>query len=387
MHYPWNKKYISICIHAAITVIAVYLIGLLLTKLPEAKDTVLSFFDRFLSLLSPLVAAIFISMLLNRPVDFFQRQFQRIRPPKNPSADTRKAGTLLAYLTVFLVLGLIVSFAASKIGSLSAASISQKFSAFVTDISDLLVYINVKLAELGILQSMEGELTQWSETIAEWAQKAIPAFAASLPKAGNVVLNLVIAMTISFYFLYDKNRLKRFWHNISEVFFGKKTTEIFSAVISEVYTVFTGYLGGQMLDAIIMAILISVSFSIAGIPYAVTIGIISGFSNLIPYFGAIMAFVLSVLVGLLSGMPIKALYAAIIVLALQQVDSILIVPRVVGKSVELHPVMVLLSLAVFGGLFGFLGLLFAVPLGALTKDFFFFLYHKKQEWNQKQAST
>ncbi len=66
------------------------------------------------------------------------------------------------------------------------------------------------------------------------------------------------------------------------------------------------------------------------------IGIISGFSNLIPYVGAVIAFLLSVAMGLLSDEPIRALYAVIIVLVLQQVDSILIVPKVVGKSVELH---------------------------------------------------
>ena len=61
------------------------------------------------------------------------------------------------------------------------------------------------------------------------------------------------------------------------------------------------------------------------------IGLISGFSNLIPYIGAVVAFILSVSVGLLSGEPIMALYAAIIVLVLQQIDSVFIVPKVVGK--------------------------------------------------------
>lgn len=74
-------------------------------------------------------------------------------------------------------------------------------------------------------------------------------------------------------------------------------TGVITSLSNEIYTVFTGYLGGQMLDAIIMAFLISVSFQLIGIPYAVPIGIISGFSNLIPYFGAIMAFILSVLMG------------------------------------------------------------------------------------------
>ena len=127
-----------------------------------------------------------------------------------------------------------------------------------------------------------------------------------------------------------------------------------------------------------MAILISVSFSIVGIDYAVIIGLISGFSNLIPYIGAVVAFILSVSVGLLSGEPIMALYAAIIVLVLQQIDSVFIVPKVVGKSVDLHPVLVLLALSVFGTLFGIVGMIFAVPITAIIKLFLVRLYYKKE---------
>ena len=80
----------------------------------------------------------------------------------------------------------------------------------------------------------------------------------------------------------------------------------------------------------------------------------------------------------MSGTPAKALYASILILLLQQVDSIFIVPKAVGKKVEMHPVLVLLSLAIFGRMFGFWGLLFAVPLGALCKNFLLWLYEKKK---------
>ncbi len=82
--------------------------------------------------------------------------------------------------------------------------------------------------------------------------------------------------------------------------------------------------------------------------------------------------------GLLSGESIRALYASILILILQQIDSVYIVPKVVGKKVEMHPVLVLLSLAIFGRLFGFWGLLVAVPLGALINNFIIWFIKKKQ---------
>ncbi|MEI3507322.1 MAG: AI-2E family transporter [Anaerotignum faecicola] len=97
------------------------------------------------------------------------------------------------------------------------------------------------------------------------------------------------------------------------------------------------------------------AFTIVGLPHGILIGLVSGFSNLIPYFGAVMAFFLAVLAGLFSGAPMKAVYASVLILLLQQVDSIFIVPKAVGQKLELHPVLVLLSLAAFGRMFGFGG--------------------------------
>ena len=98
------------------------------------------------------------------------------------------------------------------------------------------------------------------------------------------------------------------------------------------YTVFAGYLSGQLLDASVMAVLFSAAFTIVGLPHGILIGLVSGFSNLIPYFGAVMAFFLAVLAGLFSGAPMKAVYASVLILLLQQVDSIFIVPKAVGQK-------------------------------------------------------
>ena len=125
-------------------------------------------------------------------------------------------------------------------------------------------------------------------------------------------------------------------------------------------------------------VLFSAAFTIVGLPHGILIGLVSGFSNLIPYFGAVMAFFLAVLAGLFSGAPMKAVYASVLILLLQQVDSIFIVPKAVGQKLELHPVLVLLSLAAFGRMFGFWGLVFAVPLGALCKNFVLWCYRRKK---------
>ena len=190
-------------------------------------------------------------------------------------------------------------------------------------------------------------------------------------------MDILIGLAAAYYFLLEKEQILSFAEGVSSVFFGKKATRYMRSGLYSAYSVFVGYLSGQVIDAVIMAGLFTLIFLIVGLPHAVLLGLISGFSNLIPYFGAIMAFILALFAGLLSGTPVKALYAAILILLLQQADSIFIVPKVVGKRLELHPVLVLLSLAVFGRIFGFWGLLLAVPLGALCKNLLFWLYERK----------
>lgn len=243
---------------------------------------------------------------------------------------------------------------------------------------DILVLLNLKLTEYGVLQNVEGLLSTWTDELTTFIQRKILGIAGILPGLGGNLLDIVIGATAAFYFLMEKEKILNFWREASAVCFGERFTKAIRRIFREIYSVFSGYLSGQMLDAAIMAVLFSAAFMVVGLPYAVLLGIISGFSNMIPYFGAVMAFLLAVFTGLLSGTPLKALYASLLILLLQQVDSLFIVPRAVGRRVELHPVLVLLSLAVFGRLMGFWGLLFAVPLGALLKNFFLWIYEQRK---------
>ena len=77
---------------------------------------------------------------------------------------------------------------------------------------------------------------------------------------------------------------------MSRVLLGEKITKHAKNLFHEVYTVFAGYLSGQLLAASVMAVLFSAAFTIVGLPHGILIGLVSGFSNLIPYFGAVMAF-------------------------------------------------------------------------------------------------
>lgn len=380
MKLPWDKQYLKISFHVIFTVLLIYLLAYFVGNLADIKQFILSVTTKTISVFAPVIIAVLFSFLMNPAVDFFQKKWEKYIPNKKEQTfPTRKRGTATVYVLWLLLFYGIVQYVVIKIGTTDITALADKINAYIQDFSDVFVLISVKLAEYGIFQNVEGILAGWTTNISELLQASIMSVANSISKAGGWAINIVLGVTIAFYMLVEKNKILYYCKNIVEVFFHKKTANAIKSFYRLVTSTFSNYITGQVTDAFIMAVLISVSFFIAKIPYAVMIGILSGFSNLIPYVGAVIAFLLSVAMGLLSGEPIRALYAVIIVLVLQQVDSILIVPKVVGKSVELHPAFVIISLAVFGGLFGILGMIVAVPFGALIKIFMVKLYEWKKE--------
>ena len=374
MRLPWNRKYLEIGFHVILTAGILVLLGAVVFKLNEAKNVILQTARQILAVFAPFFWAVGISVVLEPAVAFWQRQYERVIGRRG---KRRCMGTAITYLIFFCLLFGLGSILVRKVGTADMEKVAEQLGEFVRQAGDLLVLFQLKLAEYGLLQNVESIFTTAVTQISLQIEESVLHAAAALPKTGGQVFHAGIGFTAAFYFLSEKENVQFFVRQVGAVFLGEKMAKRIGGVLGEIYRVFMGYLGGQMLDATIMGTLFAVAFYFIGIPYGILIGLVSGFSNLIPYFGAIVAFLLAVLSGLLSEEPIRALYAAIAILVLQQIDSVWIVPKVVGKKVELHPVMVLLSLAIFGGFFGFWGLLLAVPLGALCKNFFFWLYEKK----------
>jgi len=132
------------------------------------------------------------------------------------------------------------------------------------------------------------------------------------------------------------------------------------------------YLRGQFIVVVISAINLSIGFYLVGIPYALVLGIFAGLTNFIPTFGLWFSVTVCSLVGISVGQPwYQFLPGIYIVFAIEQVlESGFIVPRVVGQHVGLHPLLVMVSLLLFGFMFGLLGLLIAVPSVALISVFY-----------------
>ena len=378
MRLPWNRKYMEIGFHIIVTVLILVVTGGLLFWLPQAKNVISETAGNILAVFSPVLWAIFLSLILEPLVCFWQRLYEKNCSLSHRSQiHDRRVGTAFAYGSVGLFLFLLGGFLAKKIGDTDIQGLTFQITDHIRRAGDILVLLNLKLAEMGILSNVEGILSFWTEQSVQWMEGKVLSLADGIPHMGGDLLNILIGIVAAFYFLMGKEKMRAVGNAFLHAFLGERLTSLIRRLFHEIYSVFSGYLSGQLLDAAIMAVLFSAAFLIVGLPNGIFLGLLSGFSNIIPYFGAVTAFAFAVFSGLLSGTPVKAVYASILILLLQQVDSLFIVPKVVGRRVELHPVMVLFSLAIFGRWLGFWGLLFAVPLGALCKNLLFWLYDRK----------
>ncbi len=270
MRLPWNRKYLEICFHVLITVLALAGTGLLLFRLPAAKNVILHTVGQALTVFAPVLWALFFTLLLEPLVGFFQRQYvKRCSLRRRSRIHSRRAGTAFAYLSVLLFLILAGGWSAKKIGGTDLERIAEQIGGYLRSAGDLLVLLNLKLAEYGVLRNVEGMLSAWTDELTEWIQRKILGFAGILPGLGGSLLDIVIGATAAFYFLMEKEKILAFLREASAVCFGERFTKGTRRIFREIYSVFSGYLSGQMLDAAIMAVLFSAAFSVVGLPYAV----------------------------------------------------------------------------------------------------------------------
>jgi predicted PurR-regulated permease PerM len=141
-----------------------------------------------------------------------------------------------------------------------------------------------------------------------------------------------------------------------------------AAIASDIHRTLGGYVRGQLTACLVLSLLYSAGLMLAGVRLAAPIGFITGMLAFVPYIGFGIGLSMALTMALLAWQGINHLLAVISVMLLVQVlDGMIITPRIVGKSVGLRPIEVLLTMMAAATLFGFLGVLLAVPLGAVIK--------------------
>ncbi|MDY3927759.1 MAG: AI-2E family transporter [Clostridia bacterium] len=181
------------------------------------------------------------------------------------------------------------------------------------------------------------------------------------------VINTFISFVAAIYMLIDKQRIVDGIKNIIAVFWSEEKSESICGYFGKINDIFSKYIYCRLIDALIITVLATAILYALRVKYALVLGLMVGFLNLIPYFGSIISTILVMIISLVTGGIFKLIWTGITLTILQQVDGNYIGPTIMDNVLEIRPLTVIFAVAVGGGFFGVLGMLFSVPIAGVIK--------------------
>ena len=303
------------------------------------------------SVLAPLGIAFMVSYLLDPLVD----RLEQARIPRSVSA----LGLLFLTITTFAILIRFgVPALAVELATL-AEGLPDRLATAQIEVTRWLwdtAHIKVAKTPAELSKNYASELPgiAWAAVGAAWTTLSYV----------RVVVGLAIVPLFTVYLLIDFDRIGRRIHALVP----RRWERDVMQVSAEIHATLGGWIRGQATAGLVLSVLYSAGLKLIGLPLAIPIGVLTGLLAFVPYVGFGVGCSLALLVGMLHwGGATLLLHIMMVMLGVQLLDASVVTPRVVGSSVGLGALEVLLAIMASGALLGFLGVLFAVPLGAIVK--------------------
>ena len=187
-----------------------------------------------------------------------------------------------------------------------------------------------------------------------------------------ITLSLILVPLLTYFILKDFKSLRNKMMN----WLPNPSFELGWLIYYRVTSQLQVYIRGVMIQSFIMAVVASFGFFIIGLDIPVLIGSLAGLLNLIPYIGPLISILLAVLVAsAMTPFDPSIIYMAVaVIIAAQVIDNIVVIPSVIANAVDLHPVLVIVGILIFGNLFGTIGVILAIPAMATAKIIYINLY-------------
>ena len=322
--------------------------------------------------LLPLFYGFVIAYLLEPAVSLSERQLAKIPFLKKRLKSFRGISVLLVLLILLLGLSVLLSVMISSVThevKLADLSTIDDFASSVSSTADSFYKtLLAKMSDLNISSAgLQNYVKDLGQSAVTFVQGLGSGFGGMVGNISGFASSAMFSLIFGIYFMLDGKSLMVYW---DRVFAALSNAWFYGAVhqlLKDADKAFSGYIRGQMIDALIVGVLNSIALSLVGVKFAIIIGILSGIGNLIPYVGPVVAYASTVLVCLLNWDLKRLLVALVVIFILQTLDGQVINPKLLSSNIEVHPMLVIAALIVGGAVGGILGMLTAVPIGALLK--------------------
>ncbi len=329
------------------------------------SDWILGAVVALLSALKPLFFGFAIAFVLNRPCLALEKRLSNLLPVgQRGYAKGLAVASSYAILVAFLVgfLSFVIPQVADSL-SIFRSSLEPALQNFQLWFTQVINYLD--LDALSNLQFDFSQLTTYlNQFISGLAGNMSSAAGEVVSFTGAIFTNIitaVLAIVFSVYMLLGQDKLSRQCGRLLHAYVPKGHADRIQRVVHISATSFSNFISGQLTEAVILGLLCTVGTLFIMADYAPLVGIIVGFTSLIPIAGAYIGAIFSAFLILMVS-PMKAIIFLIFLTVLQQIEGNIIYPRVVGTTVGLPGIWVLAAVTVGGGLFGLWGILLSVPV-------------------------
>lgn len=395
MKFRWDNRYL----HWGVTAFLVIAASMLFYYGIFHMKTLITGIKTFLGIMAPIIYGIIIAFLLSPVLNFLEKRLIFPLLEKRDIHLEKKGRRVVRWICVlvslFLLLTVIYALIMMILPQLirSIMNLIYSFPHYVTVVQDWLESFMEKGWDLNpdAIQTIEQYSMKAQEylttTILPQMQSMLKNISAGVFDILIFLKNFLIGAIVSLYLLADKESFVAKGKMAAYALFPTKQANFIIHAMRFTGRTFIGFISGKILDSAIIGVLCYIGTTLMDMPYALLVSVIVGVTNVIPFFGPYLGAIPCIFLILLVD-PLKSLYFAIFILALQQFDGNILGPKILGDSTGLSSFMVIVAILIGGGVFGVPGMIIGVPVfavfyAAFQKLIRLSLIHKKVPADEK----
>ena len=375
----------GICIF--LTAIAVILFEKIIGNLPALGNSIQVGFHYFSGLIAPFLLGFAIAYVMNPFMKFFERHMGKHIGYFRTHPKTNRTFCIL--LNYFIIIGgsiWIIIYLLPEIMD-SVLSLATQVPSYSTNMTERvrLLFDEISFIDSKDVNTVINRILQPMVAASQNVPALFETIIGNLFVFGRATFNLIMAIFIAFYMLYEKEGFAGQAKKIVYALSSAKQADHFLYTTNRIHHIFQAFIVGKAMDSLIIGILAFIGMTIIKAPFPLILSLIIGVTNMIPYFGPFIGAIPAIVITLLID-PITAVWVGLFILVLQQFDGNFLGPKILGNSLDLSPLWIILAVVVGGATLGPVGMFIGVPIFATVKTFSS-EYINRQYWKKYPSSN
>lgn len=343
----------------------IVVIGVALFAALMHLSAVISFAEWIVGLALPVIVGGILALFVHVPMSGIEKRLRRLLS-KSKKQPSDKVYRIVSFLITLITLVLILSLVFMLLIPEMIRSVQNLGTMLETRIPEWMEYLDTHKIYVAWLENLLADIDfdKILESISSHFDTVLAGVVSRVSSVVSIAMTVVFGSIIGIYMVLDKERIHRHSIKLLYAYVKPSWADSISRFFRMFGASFASFLTGQCVEAIILGVLMCIAFSLFKLPYAILVGVLTAVCAIIPYVGAFVSCVVSILLTIIID-PTLVVRCLIVYLAVQFFENQVIYPKVVGDSVGLSPLYTLVAALIGGKLFGILGIIFFIPLTAV----------------------